>query len=223
GRARDEDVAGDNDLAVGLDRDGERPLVRPGVEEHLPVAVEGRVQRAVRVVAVDGQVTDRLGRGERPGDNDLTVGLDGHRVAGLLREDVREQALGGLAVAAESGVEGASPRDGAVFEGVETQRCASGASQHWCVPDVFGREGRASRATVLCGRRGAEWPPRRSSARQFEYTVAKLATLKKSFADSVMNPSSFPTLAVLASTKPPVAVNPLSNPAGLYRVMKSPV
>src|SRR5262249_3797502 len=156
-------------------------LVRPGVEEHLPVAVEGRVQRAVRVVAVDGQVTDRLGRGERPGDNDLTVGLDGHRVAGLLREDVREQALGGLAVAAESGVEGASPRGGAVLGGAEPQRWGSGAIQHWCAPDVFGGEGSAGGARVLFGGGGAEWPPRRSSARQFEYTVAKLATLKKSF------------------------------------------
>src|SRR5262245_46637126 len=56
-------------------------------------------------------------------------------------------------------------------------------------------------------------------ARQFAYTVAKLVALKNSVADRVMNPSSF---GLPNASMAPSALCPLSNPPGLYRVMKLP-
>ena len=108
GVAHERDVlvggAGDDDPAVGLDRDarGRRRRSCRGRWSRCRRRAEARVERAVGVVADEREVAvDARRAGREPGDDDLAVGLDGDRV-GLVAaaEDVgRDDPVG-----AEAGV-----------------------------------------------------------------------------------------------------------------------
>lgn len=70
-------VAGDDDLAVGLDGDGADEVVAAGeVGQDDAAGTEGGVQRAVGIVPRQGEVFVAGAVGAIPGGEDIAVGLD---------------------------------------------------------------------------------------------------------------------------------------------------